>query len=368
MSLPRGVSAPGGELVLRVNDLAPSSDTLVIVNCAGRTRSIIGAQSLVNAGVPNRVVALRNGTIGWALAGLSLERGRSERYGSVSPDGHARARENAARWADKVGVRVIDGATLDSYLAERESRTLYRLDVRAPEEYLAGHPAGFVSAPGGQLVQATDEWVATRGARLVLFDDDGVRARMAASWLVQMGWQAEVLVEDTLAKTEVGAAPSTRTPPRNVGDGALEPAEVATLGATFVDLSPSPVYRKGHAPGAWFIAGARLQQDLAKIPADGPIVLFSADGTLAADNLFPARAATRREVFVAGGGLKAWTAEGFAVEANEAHWASRPDDVYKRPYEGVDNASAAMQAYIDWELQLVAQLANDGVSRFFVAR
>ncbi len=74
-----------------------------------------------------------------------------------------------------------------------KSRTLYRFDVRSPEEYAAGHSAGFISAPGGQLVQANDEWIGVRGARLVLFDDDGVRARMTASWLVQMGWDALVL-------------------------------------------------------------------------------------------------------------------------------------------------------------------------------
>jgi len=49
-------------------------------------------------------------------------------------------------------------------------------------------------------------------------------------------------------------------------------------------------------------------------------------------------------------------------------WASQPDDVYKRPYEGTDSQESAMQAYIDWELQLVAQLANDGISRFHVVR
>ena len=51
-------------------------ETLVVVNCAGRTRSIIGAQSLINAGIPNKVVALKNGTMGWHLAGLELERGQ----------------------------------------------------------------------------------------------------------------------------------------------------------------------------------------------------------------------------------------------------------------------------------------------------
>ena len=71
VSIPTGVNVPGAELVLRVHDMAPKADTLVVVNCAGRTRSIIGAQSLINAGVPNKVVALRNGTMGWTLAGYT---------------------------------------------------------------------------------------------------------------------------------------------------------------------------------------------------------------------------------------------------------------------------------------------------------
>jgi rhodanese-related sulfurtransferase len=72
MCIPGGTSVPGAELVLRVRELAPDPRTQVIVNCAGRTRSIIGTQSLVNAGIPNPVAALRNGTIGWTLAGLGL--------------------------------------------------------------------------------------------------------------------------------------------------------------------------------------------------------------------------------------------------------------------------------------------------------
>ena len=77
MSIPTGISVPGAELVLRARELAPRPETTLIVNCAGRTRSIIGTQSLVNAGIPNPVYALRNGTIGWTLAGQELEHGRS---------------------------------------------------------------------------------------------------------------------------------------------------------------------------------------------------------------------------------------------------------------------------------------------------
>ncbi|RAI43917.1 rhodanese-like domain-containing protein [Rhodoplanes roseus] len=257
MSIPGGRSLPGGELALRIFDAAPS-DVPVIVNCAGRTRSIIGTQTLVNLGVPQKVAALRNGTIGWTLAGLPLDHGRAEAARTLSSEGHARARDAAGRWAERVGVRVLDRGTYAAWVAERGARTLHRLDVRSPEEHAAGHPEGFVSAPGGQLVQATDEWVAVRGARLALFDDDGVRARMTASWLVQMGWDAAV-----------------------IGDGVVVP-------------------------------------DQTGVPARPPV---------------PAPA--------------------------------RP---YKRPYEGTDNPRAAMQAYIDWELGLVAQLANDGVANFRVVR
>ena len=75
MNIPGGISVPGGELVLRARALAPNPETRIIVNCAGRTRSIIGAQSLVNASLPNPIAALRNGTIGWLLAGQALEHG-----------------------------------------------------------------------------------------------------------------------------------------------------------------------------------------------------------------------------------------------------------------------------------------------------
>ena len=87
ISIPTGINVPGAELVLRVHDIVPSPNTTIIVNCAGRTRSIIGAQSLINAGVPNKVVALRNGTMGWHLAGLTCDHGKEVRAPDVSANG-----------------------------------------------------------------------------------------------------------------------------------------------------------------------------------------------------------------------------------------------------------------------------------------
>src|SRR5262249_20247051 len=158
--------------------------TLVVVNCAGRTRSIIGAQSLINAGVPNRVVALRNGTMGWSLAGFTPDSGRIERYPRLSAAGLAMAKAAADRAARKYGVMRINREGLDSFRSDT-TRTLYVFDVRDPTEYAEGHIPGAVSAPGGQLVQATDQYVGTLGARLVLVDEQEVRGLMTASWLRQ---------------------------------------------------------------------------------------------------------------------------------------------------------------------------------------
>ena len=207
MNIPGSTSVPGAELVLRAQAVAPDPDTMIIVNCAGRTRSIIGAQSLINAGLPNKVVALRNGTIGWTLAGQALDHGQQRR----APDAAdaAEARQRARDVAYRAGVRRIDPAGL-ALLAEDRTRTLYRFDVRQPDAYAAGHIPGFRNAPGGQLVQETDHFAPVRGARIVLADDLGPRADMTASWLAQTGWEVIVLdggFEGALEKGDPHAVP-----------------------------------------------------------------------------------------------------------------------------------------------------------------
>lgn len=366
MSIPGGRSVPGGELALRVRDLAPDPATTVVVNCAGRTRSIIGAQSLVNAGIPNPVFALRNGTIGWTLAGLGLDRGADRRAGAPSPAHAAAAATAADDLARRAGVRFIDAAALDD-LRRDPARSLYLLDVRSPEEYADTHLDGFRSAPGGQLVQATDEWVGVRGGTLVLTDDDGVRARMTAHWLRQLGW-FETFVLDDWSGLPRASGPEPRRLATSVPDiRSLTPDELAGRPeALVIDLATSPEHRAGHIPGARFA----IRADLAGHPLlqqATDIVLVSPDGVAAA---FAAAELERagRPVRILACGTAAWQSSGRPLASgwNAEQALSAPNDVYKRPYEGTDNAQAAMQAYLDWEFGLVAQLERDATHRFEV--
>ena len=304
MSIPTAINVPGAELVLRIRDLAPRPETLVVVNCAGRTRSIIGAQSLIDAGVPNPVMALRNGTMGWELAGLSCEHGQKRSAPPVSTAALAWAKAAAAQVAARFGVARIDAATLARFADEGAERTLYLFDVRDPTEYAAGHVAGAASAPGGQLVQATDLYVGTLNARIVLIDDAEARALMTASWLKRMGWR-EVFV---LVAT--GTETATPVPPVLGGAPAAAPsldppalaARLARGEVVVVDLAPSRRYREGHIPGAWFAIRSRLDAALAAIAPARELVLTSEDGALAGFAAAEAAALTPLPVRVLGGG------------------------------------------------------------------
>jgi rhodanese-related sulfurtransferase/predicted metal-dependent enzyme (double-stranded beta helix superfamily) len=376
MSIPTATSVPGAELVLRVRELAPDPATRVIVNCAGRTRSIIGAQSLVNAGLPNPVAALRNGTIGWTLAGQQLEYGAPRRFPEHVSEAHrAVAREAARNVAVRAGVQRITLRQLSEI--ETARRTVYRFDVRTPEEYAAGHVPGFVSAPGGQLVQETDHHAPVRGARIVLADDDGVRADMSASWLAQMGWEVYVLEPvEAAARSETGPSP-VRVP----RPGSLRAVIPTTLAAwlhadTFgdgdelavIDVTTSANYVKRHIPGAWFAIRANLRAALTQIPRAKRYVVTCGSGQLAAFAGADLRALLPddAEVFLLEGGTLAWIAAGLPLEHGETRLASPRIDRYRRPYEGTENAAEAMQAYLDWEFGLVEQLGRDGTHGFSV--
>jgi rhodanese-related sulfurtransferase len=358
MSIPGGVSCPNGELALRVGTLVPDPATKIVVNCAGRTRSIIGAQTLIDLGIPNPVYALENGTQGWFLAGLELARGASRRYGDVQERadvGPLRARVRAL--AQARGVGFVGAGAVAGWLAD-PARTTFLLDVRSPEEFAAGAVPGLVHAPGGQLVQATDHWIGTRGARIVLVDAEEVRAPMAAQWLRQLGHEAHVLAGGIAAASSLAGL---RNPPSAGGSspmtiGAGEAAARLRDGsARMLDLRPSMSYRKEHVDGAVWSIRSRLAGTV--LDRGQTVVLVADESGVAALAALDLAEAGVRDVRLLAGGHTAARAVGMPMVATPDTPADGDCiDYLFFTHDRHDGNAAAARRYLAWELGLLAQL------------
>jgi len=373
MSIPSGISVPGAELVLRARALAPNATTRIIVNCAGRTRSIIGTQSLINAGIPNPVSALRNGTIGWTLAGQALVKGANTQFPDVDEPSRAKAAASAFAVAMRAGVKRVRLDELRAMQADA-TRTTYFFDVRTPEEFAAGHVAGARSAPGGQLVQETDHQAAVRGARLVLCDSDGTRANMSASWLAQMGWEVFVLVGLSAKDFSHTEVPPLRLPDPQGQVKAVDVAQVKAWLAdrnshtVVLDFSTSAQFMQGHIHSAWWVLRTQLKDSLTAAHKGARYVLSCQDGKVSRFAVAEVQALVKKgvEVVWLEGGNAAWLAAGGKLQSGDHQMAVARVDRYRRPYEGTNNPVEAMQGYLDWEFGLVEQLARDGTHHFKV--
>jgi rhodanese-related sulfurtransferase len=359
MNIPGGVDVPGAELVWRVHDLASDPDTLVVVNCAGRTRSIIGCQSLRNAGLANRVVALKDGTMGWDLAGLECERGATRVAPPPSAEGKRKALEAAKRVAARFDVKFTTPEEIQRWKRDG-SRTLYLLDVRTRQEFEQSHVAGSRHAPGGQLVQASDEYVAVRNARAVLIDPERVRAVMTASWLQQMGWN-DVHVLDHIAGLPIESGPRG-APEVTKWKSVCSPESVT---GAVLDLSTSLRFHHAHIPGAWWGVRSRLRAAREKIGPASALVLTSEDGLLAhlaaaeATGLWP-----EAQVSVLEGGNAAWVASGRATESGVERATTTRDDVWYKPYDHASDYKKHARDYLAWEVALIEQMKRDPTIRF----
>ncbi|RZS78760.1 rhodanese-like domain-containing protein [Pigmentiphaga kullae] len=357
MNIPGAVCCPNGELALRIHALVPDDATPVVVNCAGRTRSIIGAQTLINIGIPNPVYALENGTQGWYLNDLALEHGNDRRYPQVdaaAPALQAR-RDKARELAGRHGVGDVDAATLAGWMRQ-EDRTTFLLDVRTGEEFAAGTLPGAQHAPGGQLLQGTDLYVGVKGARLVVADDDGIRARVVASWLAQMGREIHVLPAEEWARARAelpAPVPATAVP----GLPVIEPAELAGLMAAgavqILDVRASMAYRQAHIAGArWAIRPRMAGQAQA-----GGLVFVATSAELAAlaASELPDEIRAGARVLVAP--VARWREAGLAIEATPDTPADADCiDFLFFVHDRHDGNKEAARRYLAWETGLIGQL------------
>lgn len=371
MCVPGSICLPNGDLAYRIGLAVPDATTPVVIHCAGRTRSILGAETLRNLGLANPVAALEDGTQGWSLAGLALEHG-SERRIDAMPDAAAQTRQRveARRLSGRWGVPRPDAATLHGWMRD-PSRTTYLLDVRGPEEFAARPAAALQNAPGGQLVQATDRWLAVRGARVVLVDDTEIRAVVTAHWLRQMGWDAMALAGGNETWSDLISLPRQRTysidtPPP------ITSAELAAMRArspeiAIFDLRPSGAFRERHIEGARWGVRHRLPRLTAGLVAGSPVILVAGDAGiagLAAADLKTLGFAPRR----LSGDPSGWTAAGLSTVASptDPPDAERLDFAVFTHDRHAGNL-AAMRDYLAWEKTLVGRLDRDERAIFKIA-
>jgi rhodanese-related sulfurtransferase len=355
MTIPGSTCCPNAELPYRIPTMVRNPRTKIIVNCAGRTRSIIGAQTLINFGIPNPVYALENGTQGWYLSDLQLERGSERRYPEQVDLALVPAQQAAARkLMERFGVRVVSADEASTWLKDA-SRTTYLCDVRSPEEFKKGSLPGAVHAPGGQLVQATDQWIGVRHARIVLIDGDGVRAPVVASWLKQLGCDVSVLEGGIRAALKASAPAQPALPTLEL----ISPSELkraSTAGeCTVLELRPSMDFRKGHLPGSRW--GIRPRLVAAAEGATGTIVLVADEPDIARLGAIDLLEAGYTDLKVLDGGFSGWTQAGYPTEPSP----TAPSDAECIDYlffvhDRHAGNREAMKQYLAWETGLIAQL------------
>lgn len=361
MTIPGSVCCPNGELGYRLQDLVPDDHTPVVVNCAGRTRSIIGAQTLINLGVKNPVYALENGTQGWYLEDFQLEHGSTRRYADdVSSKALAQQRLAAQKLAEQAGAKTVLAAQVEQWAAD-VTRSLFLCDVRTAEEFAAGSLPGAQHTPGGQLIQSTDLYIGVRQARLVLIDSDGVRAPIVASWLRQLGHEAYVLAGGVSSGLALPAyqAPAYQALPVISAKSLSDALKDDTL--VVIDLRPSMSYRKAHIAGSRWSIRSLLASDVAG--DQRPLVLLADDPRLAAFAAQVLPDTQRAHARLLEGGLDAWRAAGFAVQED----ANTPPDhqcidfLFFTHDRHSGNKDAARQ-YLAWEIGLLAQMSANEIA------
>ena len=365
MNIPQAICCPNGELAYRVSKLVPDESMPIVINCAGRTRSIIGAQTLINLGLPNPVYALENGTQGWYLADQVLEHGGSRRYGANSAGGELK--ESAEALARRFNVSFVDAHQVLAWNADPD-RSLFLCDVRTPEEFAAGSLRGAQHAPGGQLIQATDQYVGVRGARIVLVDDEGVRAPTVASWLSQLGHDVSVLSGGLASGLALPERPHA-APPRlaTIDASSLRDRLEGPSGGdvAVIDLRAGMRFRAGHIAQARWSIRPRLKALAGSVPPDQQLVLVSDEPQQTAWIAATELSEISRPPQLLEGGMNGWTSMGFSIEATP----DQPNDADCIDYlffvhDRHDGNKAAARQYLEWETGLVAQLDEQELAGF----
>jgi rhodanese-related sulfurtransferase len=362
--IPGGVNVPGGDLILWAEALKRKPETTVVVNCAGRTRSIIGTAGLLRLGV-NNVRSLKNGTMGWVLAGYDLESTPSKAAPVPPPESRKQALEIALGIASEERIPWISVPELVALLSSNDSGVTYLIDVRSEGEYETGHLPESLHVPGGQAVQRADDFVAVKNGRIIFVSNQSARSVMAAYWYRQMGFRDVKVLQGGLEAWRASGGAIESGVPQNepLGFGAakklaraLPAGEINSLlqksSINILHVGSSADFATAHLPGSKWISRGWLELKLPSLFNDRtrPILLSCADGrssTLAA----PALAKMEyKDVFVLDGGVQGWAHSGNPTEKGLESCLVEPNDIVLSP--SIKGDKEAMRRYLEWEMKL----------------
>ena len=360
--IPGGINVPGGDLILWAEELKQRENTSVIVNCAGRTRSIIGTAALRRLGLTN-VRELRNGTMGWVLAGFELETKPQRPTPLASAMGREAATALARRIAAEETISWISSQELSRTLEARGMN--YLIDVRSEGEFASGHVPGSINVPGGQAVQRADDFVAVRNARIIFISNESARAVMAAYWYREMGLAKVAVLEGGVrAWSESGGSiedgPAADEPvgfeaaqrAARVVDARTVEGRIHDSSSLILDVGSSADFETGHLPGAKWMSRGWLELKLPELYADRnqPIVVTCRDGRQSVFAALTLGVLGYSDVVVLDGGARAWTAAGYPTEPGAGGCLVEQNDVVLSP--SIRGTKEDMQRYLDWELTL----------------
>ena len=359
MTVRGAVCLPNGELAHRLPAL--NNDSPIVITCAGRTRGLIGSVSLARV-VPHReVYALENGTQGWALAGFELERGNEPLPLpdlSLEQADVTRGRADAMLAAETI---PLASATDVAVSLDDRTRTTFLFDVRSAVEAVVDPLPAFQHVWSGQIIQATDQRVGVRHARIVLADDLGLRAAIAAFWLRALGFETWVTrVDDALRRMPPPA--KLVMPPRGVPEIAAihALAEVGWGRAGLLDLRSSKDYAAGHIQGSSWTIRPRL----AEFAGRGRWLLIGDDGPQATLGACELLRLGHRDVAVIRGGFRALQSVGALVETCAPLPLDVAVDVTSFAHGRHDGDLDASRTYLAWEQGLVDALSPDERAAF----
>jgi rhodanese-related sulfurtransferase len=360
--LPNAYSTPSFDLALHAHGLSEQYDTIV-VNCAGRTRSILGAAAVQLLGI-DKVHALENGTMGWTVAGLEVERGVNRTLPAPSASSIEAGEAAAARLAASTGIGHIAPEELEALMARRGSEMVYLFDVRPLEDYKAGHIEHAIALPGGQAAQRVDDFTAVPGAEIVFVDEIEARAMLTAFWYRAMGFPRVRVLQGGMrawaaagrkrvagrGRTEALGLDAARQSTTMLEAKALSAWLAEHPAAVIIDVGTSKQFKKAHLPGARWVKRGSLELDIGALAAKtAPVAVAGPDTTQAIYAAATLQGMGYGNVVALTGGAAEWRAAGYDVATGFAGYEGQDNDLWEPPYE---KSKKAVLEYLEWETRL----------------